>query len=370
MNVVFIDRDGTLIVEPPDEQIDTLGKLEFIPGIIRGLQLLVGRGYELVMVSNQDYLGSAGYPQEAFDIVQQKLLGLLAGEGIHFSQIYICPHGPQEGCACRKPQRGLVQEYLDNNPVDLAGSFVIGDRATDVAFARAIGCRAILLLTNDEIKSGPPELEAGDLATDNFLEACRYIVRSERSIRLERNTLETAITVEVALDGTGAYTIDTGVGFFDHMLAQLARHSGIDMTITAKGDLHIDEHHTVEDTGIALGDAIRRALGDKRGIGRYGFLLPMDEAQAQVGLDLGGRPYLVFDVAFTRERVGDFPTELTEEFFRAFSTALGANLHITATARNDHHRIESIFKGVARALRMAVERDPERSELPSTKGTL
>ncbi len=369
MNVVFIDRDGTLIVEPPDEQIDTLEKLEFIPGIIRGLQLLVSRGYELVMVSNQDYLGSSGYPQEAFDAVQEKLLGLLTGEGIYFSKIYICPHGPDEGCSCRKPQRGLVQEYLDNNPIDPTQSFVIGDRATDVEFARAIGCRAILLQTNQDAKV-TAEITPGDFVTDNFLEGCRYIVRSERSVHLERKTLETAITVDIALDGTGAYEINTGVGFFDHMLAQLARHSGIDMTITAAGDLHIDEHHTVEDTGIALGDALAQALGDKRGIGRYGFLLPMDKAQAQVGLDLGGRPYLVFDVEFTREKVGDFPTELTEEFFRAFSTALRANLHISATARNDHHKIESIFKGVARALRMAVERDPERSELPSTKGTL
>lgn len=362
--VVFIDRDGTLIVEPGDQQIDSLEKLEMIHGIVHGLAMLLRHGYELVMVSNQDGLGTGAYPLEAFELVQGKLLGLLEGEGIRFSEIYICPHTASDGCECRKPLTGLLNDYLASNRIDPERSYVIGDRQTDVLLARALGIRSVLL-------GEPSAEEPADLATRDFIEACRWILRSDRRARVERSTLETTITVEVALDGEGRGEIATGIGFFDHMLAQIARHSGFDIVVRAEGDLHVDEHHTVEDTGLALGEAIGRALGNKAGIGRYGFVLPMDDAEARVALDLGGRPFLRFDAEFRRERIGDLPTELFEEFFRAFSGALMANLHITATGRNEHHMIESIFKGVARALRQGAHRDPMGSlALPSTKGVL
>lgn len=362
--VVFIDRDGTLIVEPADQQIDSLEKLELIPGIVHGLAMLLRHGYELVMVSNQDGLGTDTYPLAAFDLVQAKLLGLLEGEGIGFSEIYICPHRANEGCECRKPLTGLLSDYLASNLIDPERSYVLGDRQTDVLLARALGIRSVLL---GEPSAGEP----ADLTTQDFIEACRWILRSDRRARVERSTLETTIIAEVMLDGEGRGDIATGIGFFDHMLAQIARHSGFDIVVRAEGDLHVDEHHTVEDTGLALGEAIGRALGNKAGIGRYGFVLPMDDAEARVSIDFGGRPFLRFDAEFRRERIGDLPTELFEEFFRAFSGALMANLHITATGRNEHHMIESIFKGVARALRQGAQRDPMGSlALPSTKGVL
>ncbi|MDB5035025.1 MAG: hisB [Chlorobi bacterium] len=361
--VLFIDRDGTLIVEPPDGLIDSLEKLELIPGVLHGLGMLARNGYELVMVSNQDGLGSPVYPASAFDIVQLKLLRFLEGEGIRFAEILICPHTVADCCACRKPLAGLVTDFLSANRIDFERSFVLGDRETDVRLGRAIGCRAVLLGESTESDA--------DFVTADFRDACGWIIRRDRYARVERRTNETAIVVEVHPDGTGVCDISTGIGFFDHMLAQIARHSGFDIAIRADGDLHVDEHHTVEDTGLALGEAILRALGTKRGIGRYGFVLPMDDAQARIAIDLGGRPFLLFDAEFRRERVGAFPTELTEEFFRAFSNALGANIHIAATGRNEHHIIESIFKGVGRALRDAAYRDPMVSgELPSTKGIL
>jgi imidazoleglycerol-phosphate dehydratase/histidinol-phosphatase len=363
MNVVFLDRDGTLIVEPPDEQIDSLEKLEFVPGIFQGLQLLTAAGYELVMVTNQDGLGTARYPKKAYDLVQEKILKSFEGEGIRFSKIFMCPHDAQDECACRKPKIGLLRGYLRTAKIDLAHSYVIGDRETDVQLARNIGCKAIRLCGNVQTDA--------DERTENFLDACRIIIRKERSVVLERNTNETKITIEVSLDGTGEYEISTGLGFFDHMLAQLSRHSGIDMKISVKGDLEIDEHHTVEDTGIALGEAIRQALGKKRGIKRYGFIAPLDESLAQVALDLGGRPFCSLKAAFRRERVGELPTELVEDFFRAFADGLRANLHITVTGRNDHHKIEAVFKSVARSLGQAVERKiGGNTKLPSTKGKL
>jgi imidazoleglycerol-phosphate dehydratase/histidinol-phosphatase len=361
--VVFLDRDGTLIVEPPDQQIDSLEKLELVPGVIHGLRMLADRGYELVMVTNQDSLGTPAYPWENFDPPQRKLLKLLEGEGIVFAEIFICPHHPNDTCGCRKPKIGLVEEYLKTNDIDLSRSFVIGDRETDVEFARNIGCKSIRL--------GGAIQSSADVIVPSFVDACKTIIRSDRSYRLERKTTETSIQVEVSLDGTGRYQIKTGVGFFDHMLAQLAKHSMIDMDIRVEGDLHVDEHHTVEDTGLALGEAIRQALGDKRGIERYGFLLPMDESLAQVAIDLGGRPYLVFKATFERERVGEFPTELVEDFFRALADGLRGNLHIKVEGRNDHHKIEAIFKGVAKALKQAVSYDPRSASLlPSTKGVL
>lgn len=363
MKTIFLDRDGTLIVEPPDEQIDTLDKLEMIPGVVQGLRLLLDFDYTLVMVSNQDHLGTPAYPNEQFKLVQDKLIKLLAGEGIQFGEVFICPHGATEGCNCRKPKTGLVDEYVRENKVDLARSWVLGDRETDVNFARALGCRSARL-TSDASTSA-------DYASPSFLEICRTIVRRERSASIQRNTAETAISVELSLDGSGNAKIATGIGFFDHMLAQIAKHSGIDMTIRVNGDLQVDEHHSVEDTGLAIGEAIRNALGNKRGIQRYGFLLPMDESLAQVALDLGGRPYCSFKAKFHRETVGEFPTELTEDFFRALADGMRANLHIIASGRNDHHVIEAIFKAVGRSLGQAVARAEKRAPaIPSTKGVL
>jgi imidazoleglycerol-phosphate dehydratase / histidinol-phosphatase len=363
MNVVFLDRDGTIIVEPPDEQIDSLEKLEFIPGAIQGLRLLQDCGYDLVLVSNQDGLGSASYPQERYDKVQDKIMRMLQGEGIQFAGVFICPHHPSENCACRKPKTGLVDDFIRTNSIDLKRSFVFGDRETDVELARNIGCKSVRLTSDGSTRA--------DIATTSFLEGCRAIVRTNRSAHGERTTTETKISIDVFLDGTGTYTVHTGIGFFDHMLALLSKHSGIDMNIDVQGDLQVDEHHSVEDTGLALGDAIRQALGDKRGIERYGFLLPMDETLAKVALDLGGRPYCAFRAKFSRERVGEYPTELVEDFFRAFADGLRANLHINVSGRNDHHKIEAIFKAVARSLRQAVAQDLRyMNNLPSTKGML
>lgn len=360
--VVFLDRDGTLILEPPDQQIDTLEKLEFVPGVVQGLALLRRHGFELVMVTNQDRLGSDHYSIESFDLVQRKMMGLFEGEGIVFADVLICPHTPEDGCGCRKPKTGLLADYLADGVIDRDRSFVVGDRETDVLLGKAIGARAVRLAEGVESEA--------DLISNDFMAICRWIARSSRRARVERNTHETKIAVEAVLDGEGTYQIETGIGFFDHMLAQIARHSMIDLRVLVDGDLHVDEHHTVEDTGIALGEALRQALGDKRGIGRYGFVLPMDDAQAQVAIDIGGRPYLIFQADFGRERVGELPTELVEEFFRAFADALRANIHIKAEGRNAHHMIESIFKGVARALRQAVARDLNADTLPSTKGVL
>jgi imidazoleglycerol-phosphate dehydratase/histidinol-phosphatase len=306
MKVVFLDRDGTVIVEPPDEQVDSLEKLELLPGIIQGLRLLRERGYELVMVSNQDGLGTGAYPQEKYDLVQRKLLRLLNGEGIQFKAVFICPHTANEHCACRKPKTGLLDDFIRTMKIDLQHSFVFGDRETDVQLAQNIGCRSIRLTTEKSATA--------DFTTTSFLEGCRFIVHSDRSARVERATAETKISADIYLDGTGNSEVQSGIGFFDHMLALLSKHSGIDMNIKVQGDLHVDEHHSVEDTGLALGEAIRQALGDKRGIQRYGFLLPMDESLAQVALDLGGRPFCTFQAKFDREKVGEFPTELVEDF--------------------------------------------------------
>jgi imidazoleglycerol-phosphate dehydratase/histidinol-phosphatase len=363
MKVIFLDRDGTIIVEPPDEQIDSLEKLEMIPGVVQGLRLLMDFGYVLVMVSNQDHLGSPAYPAEAFKLVQEKLIRLLAGEGIQISGVFICRHGAEDGCDCRKPKTGLVDDYIRENKVDLAKSWALGDRETDVEFARALGCRSARLTSDASTRA--------DYASASFLEICRSIIGRERSAAVRRKTAETAISVEVCLDGNGNAEIATGIGFFDHMLAQLAKHSGIDMAVRVEGDLQVDEHHSVEDAGLAIGEAIRNALGSKHGIERYGFLLPMDESLAEVALDLSGRPYCSFKVKFHRETVGEFPTELTEDFFRALADGLRANLHIAAEGRNDHHKIEAIFKAVGRSLGQAVARNEKNvNAVPSTKGVL
>lgn len=363
MKVIFFDRDGYIIVEPPDEQVDSLEKLEIIPGVFQGLRLLMDFGYTLVMVTNQDNLGSPAYPLETYKIVQDKLLRMLDSDGIRFSDVFVCPHSVQDNCNCRKPKTGLFDEFIRTNKIDFEHSWVVGDRETDVELARNIKCKSIRLTKEESTQA--------DFKTDSFLEVCRFIIRRERSAKIQRQTAETTISVDVWLNGSGQFDIVTSIGFFNHMLAQLAKHSGIDMIIHAQGDLHVDEHHTVEDTGLALGEAIRKALGDKRGIERYGFFLPMDESLAQVALDIGGRPYCSFNVTFEREKVGEFPTELVEDFFRAFTDGLRANLHINGTGRNDHHKIEAIFKAVGRSLRQAVSQDERRTDVvPSTKGTL
>ncbi len=363
MKVIYFDRDGTIIVEPSDEQVDSLEKLELIPGVIQGLRLLQNRGYFFVLVSNQDNLGTSVYPNEKYEMVQNKLMRLLNNEGIQFNAIFICPHNINENCRCRKPKTGLVDEFIRTNKVDLSRSFVFGDRETDVQFAHNIGCKSVRLTSDESTKA--------DFNTESFIEACRYIARLDRSATITRNTTETKILAEVCLDGTGSYEINSGIGFFDHMLALLSKHSSIDMKIKVQGDLQVDEHHSVEDTGLVLGEAISQALGNKRGIERYGFLLPMDESLAQVALDLGGRPFCSFNASFEREKVGEFPTELVEDFFHAFAYGLRANLHINVTGRNDHHKIEAIFKAVARSLRQAVAQNENNADvLPSTKGVL
>jgi imidazoleglycerol-phosphate dehydratase/histidinol-phosphatase len=362
-NVVFIDRDGTIVREPRDRQIDALEKMEFIPGIISGLQLLSESGFTLVMVSNQDGLGTKRYPRKAFDVVQTKILTLLEGEGIYFKKIFICPHMKEQHCQCRKPKLGLLKEYLKRHRIDHSRSFVLGDRETDVEFASNLGVKSVRLTKTKN--------SAAAYVTNDALDACRYIARSIRTATIERVTNETTITASVALDGMGKHSVVTGIGFFDHMLAQLSRHSRIDITLAARGDLHIDEHHTVEDVGIVLGTALRQALGKKHGIERFGFYAPLDESLARVSVDLSGRRSCSFVCRFSRDRVGELPTELVEDFFRAFADGLGATIHISCQGRNDHHKVEAIFKSVALTLRDAVRIDKRRRNLlPTTKGML
>jgi imidazoleglycerol-phosphate dehydratase/histidinol-phosphatase len=367
--VVFADRDGTIIREPRDKQIDSLEKLEFVPGIITGLRLLTQSGIRLVMVTNQDGLGSRRYPKRSFDIVQAKILTTLAGEGVHFDHICVCPHRPQEACACRKPQTALVSRWLKENPIRKESSFVLGDRVTDVEFAHNLGVRAVRLRPARAGRRTRAR-DAAFFETSSALEACEEIVRAARTVQVTRTTLETDISCRVALTGRGRASISTGIGFFDHMLAQIARHSGFDIDLKVRGDLHIDEHHTVEDVALTLGEAIRKALGNKAGIRRYGFVLPMDEARAEAALDLSGRPAFRFDVEFKRERVGEFATEMVEHFFRSFSESLGASLHLGCTGRNEHHKIEALFKSLGRALGQATELELNRLTVPSSKGVL
>lgn len=389
--VVFLDRDGTLIREPRDRQVDSLAKLELLPGVISGLKILLDRGYSLVMVSNQDGLGTPRYPREKFQEVQGKLLTLLKGEGIAFKGIFICPHLKGNHCECRKPETGLLRQFLERTRVDLRRSFVLGDRESDMQFAQNLGCRGILLrrggargglkrgkagkaleqaLSGKRLAGGVLTAAEG-LVAPTFVAACAYMARQARSASVTRKTAETEVSVSVTIDGKGEGKVSTGIGFFDHMLEQLSKHSLMDMVVRVRGDLHVDEHHTVEDTGIGIGEAVREALGEKRGIQRFGFLLPLDESLAHIALDLGGRSYLVYSCEFSREKVGDLPTELVHDFFKGFCDGLRANLHIKAEGRNDHHKIEAIFKGVARALRMAVSLDRGAAGvLPTTKGKL
>ena len=379
--VLFIDRDGTLIIEPQsDFQIDSLEKLEFIPNVLSALRKIAEEtDYELVMVTNQDGLGTEAFPEDTFWPAHAKMVTTLSGENIRFAEVHIDRHFPHQQAPTRKPGIGMLTQYLTDE-YDLANSYVIGDRMTDVQLAINLGAKAILFL--------PPNLSATTqmadidgqtdamsdtivLKTDNWLAIYEFLRLPARTATVERNTKETQIRVDLNLDGQGSSDMQTGVGFFDHMLDQLAKHSGADLSIHVRGDLHIDEHHTIEDTALALGEAYRRALGDKRGISRYGFLLPMDEALAQVAIDFSGRPWLVWNAEFRREKIGDMPTEMFFHFFKSFSDTAQCNLNIKVEGDNEHHKIEAIFKAFAKAIKMAVRRDiRELDNLPSTKGVL
>lgn len=369
---LFIDRDGTLIVEPPDDfQVDTLEELEFIPGVFRNLyHIRKNLDYELVIVSNQDGLGTAGYPEEAFNLVQQKMLKAFGNEEIVFNDILIDRSFPSDNAPTRKPKTGLLKKYMQGD-YDLANSFVIGDRQTDVELAKNLGAKAILFSPVVDNNQKTENNAASNVFTaGSWNEIYQIVSLPERTAIVERNTTETKIRIELNLDGTGKCDISTGLGFFDHMLSQLARHSGCDMTIRVEGDLHVDEHHTIEDTGLAIGEAFYKAVGNKRGMERYGFALPMDDCMAQALIDFGGRPWLVWDAAFTREKVGEMPTEMFMHFFKSFSDAARCNLNIKAEGDNEHHKIEAIFKALARALKMAIRRNAFDSSLPTTKGVL
>ena len=353
--LLFIDRDGTLIEEPADEQIDSFDKLKFTNGMFRNLGFIRAKlDFEFVMVSNQDGLGTDSFPEDTFWPVHNFILQTLEGEGITFAEILIARHFPEDNAPTRKPNTGLVTKYLNNPEYDIANSFVIGDRETDRQFAENIGCKALILG-----KDG--------MDWDKITE---LLFAGERRAEVTRTTKETDIHVAANLDGTGRCDISTGLGFFDHMLEQIAKHGMIDLTINTKGDLHVDEHHTIEDTALALGECLLKALGDKRGIERYGYCLPMDDCLCSVALDFGGRPWLVWDADFRRERIGEMPTEMFLHFFKSLSDAARMNLNIKAEGQNEHHKIEGIFKALARSLKMAVRRDIYHYELPSTKGTL
>lgn len=370
---LFIDRDGTLIVEPPDDlQVDSLEKLEFIPSVIRNLHMIRKiPGYELVMVTNQDGLGTPSFPEETFWPTHHKMLRIFENEGITFDDQLIDRSFHEDNAPTRKPRLGMLSKYLDGS-YDLANSFVIGDRLTDLEMARNLGAKGIII--------GPPGL-AEDIKDAGLQDTCVLIAQDwdeiyamvaakNRQASVNRKTRETEIQVNLELDGKGNASVSTGLGFFDHMLDQIARHSGCNLTIMVKGDLHVDEHHTIEDTALALGEALLKALGDKTGIGRYGFMLPMDDCLAQVAIDFSGRSWLAWEVAFGREKIGDVPTEMFYHFFKSFADAARCNLNIKAEGSNEHHKIEAVFKAFARAIKMAVQKDRYNDQLPSTKGIL
>ncbi|HON52026.1 MAG TPA: bifunctional histidinol-phosphatase/imidazoleglycerol-phosphate dehydratase HisB [Bacteroidales bacterium] len=368
--VLFIDRDGSIIVEPKhDFQVDSFEKLEFLPRAISSLQTIAEQStYILAMVTNQDGLGTDSFPEDTFWPVHNKMLTILANEGVTFSDIVIDRTFPHENKPTRKPGTALLQHYLTDT-YDLANSFVIGDRITDIELAKNLGAKAIFI--NHDNITIPKELQQYcALITQSWTEITTFLLFPPRYAEVIRKTNETDIQIKLLLDGAGKSNISTGLGFFDHMLEQLARHSNCDITIQVKGDLHIDEHHTIEDTALALGEAFLKALGNKQQIERYGFLLPMDESLAQVALDFSGRPWLVWDVTFTREKVGDLPTEMIYHFFKSFSDAARCNLNIQVTGDNEHHKIEAIFKALAKAIKMAVSRNSKNIGLPSTKGVL
>jgi len=369
--VLFIDRDGTLIIEPEDEQIDSLEKLEFYPKIFTELSKVAQTDqFELVMVTNQDGLGTESFPEANFWPAHNKMLQALENEGIIFGDILIDRSFPYENKPTRKPRTGLLEQYM-NGQYDLENSFVIGDRLSDVELAKNLGCKAIFLnenLTEDLTDQALNEYCA--LISSDWSKISSFLLKSNRIGRVNRKTKETDINITINLDGHGKAVIDTGLPFFDHMLEQIAKHGLMDLEITTKGDLHVDEHHTIEDTAIALGEAFMQALGNKRGIERYGFCLPMDDALAQVALDFGGRNWIVWQAEFQREKIGDMPTEMFYHFFKSFSDSAKCNLNIACKGQNEHHKIEGIFKAFAKAIKMAKKIDADNNELPSTKGVL
>lgn len=371
---LFIDRDGTLVVEPPvDFQIDSLEKLEFVPGVFRNLGFIASvLDYELVMVTNQDGLGTPSFPESDFLPPHRKMLQAFRGEGITFDDIVIDRTFEHEHKPTRKPGTALLGKYTSGD-YDLANSYVIGDRITDIMLARNLGARGILLCPDGTGENRIAEAGLTDacaLVAESWDRIADFLRGGSRTATVRRTTSETDIFVSLDLDGHGCCDIATGLGFFDHMLNQIGRHSGFDLTIKANGDLYVDEHHTVEDTALALGEALRKALGDKRGIERYGFVLPMDDAACTVALDFGGRPWLVWEADFRRERIGDVPTEMFMHFFKSLSDAAAMNLYVHADGINEHHKIEGIFKALARSMRAASRRDVLRFDLPSTKGAL
>ena len=377
--VLFIDRDGTLINEaPPTYQLDSFDKLSFYPHAFEYMTKIAGElNYELVMVTNQDGLGTEAYPENSFWPLHNFVMKSFENEKVFFKKVFIDKTYPYENASTRKPGTGMLTEYLNNPAYDMANSFVIGDRITDMQLAKNLGCKGIWLNVDENLGAA----EIGDmiealktdtiaLSTPDWKNIYTYLKLPQRISIHERNTNETKISIRLNLDGTGKGEIKTGLNFFNHMLDQVVRHSGIDMQLTCLGDLQIDEHHTMEDTAIALGEAFAKALGDKRGIERYGFLLPMDDCLAQVALDFGGRSWLVWKVKFKRNRIGDVPTEMFEHFFKSFTDAAKCNLNIQAKGDNEHHKIESVFKAFAKAIKMAVKKDINNNSLPSTKGVL
>ncbi|WP_353131982.1 bifunctional histidinol-phosphatase/imidazoleglycerol-phosphate dehydratase HisB [Pseudopedobacter sp.] len=375
--ILFIDRDGTLILEPADEQIDSFAKLIFYPGAISNLVKIAKElDYELVMVSNQDGLGTDSHPEENFWPVHNFIIETFKNEGVDFSEVIIDKTFAKDNAPTRKPGTALLTHFFDNEKYDLANSYVIGDRLNDVVLAKNLGAKAIWLNSNPELGASEAQNKIENaheilaLETTDWQKIYEFLKVGKRAVKHVRKTKETDITIEVNLDGKGDANISTGLHFFDHMLDQIARHGGIDLTVITKGDLHIDEHHTIEDTGIALGEAFLEALGNKKGIERYGFCLPMDDCLAQVAIDFGGRNWIVWDAEFKREKVGDMPTEMFFHFFKSFSDASKSNLNIKAEGDNEHHKIEAIFKAFAKAIKMAIKRDVNNMRLPSTKGLL
>lgn len=354
LKVLFIDRDGTLIEEPGDKQVDALHKVRLVPGVIIALRSLQDLGYRFVMVSNQDGMGTSSFPQADFDLCQEYLLTLLSSQGIQFDEVFICSHWDYDNCDCRKPRTGLLTRFLATHDLDTASCAVIGDRQTDMELADALGIRGIKICREDS-----------PLSWDD---AVIKLTPGARTGGEKRSTRETSTHVSVNLDSTAPLSIDTGIGFYDHMLEQIAKHGGFSLEVQCRGDLIVDEHHTIEDTALTIGNALRKALGDKRGIARYGFQLPMDESEARVSLDLSGRPFFVFNGTFPRDRVGQMPTELVPHFFQSLTESLGATLHVSVKGSNTHHMVEACFKAVGRALRQAIHIDGD--ELPSTKGVL
>jgi len=360
--VLFIDRDGTIIVDPPDEQVDSLEKMEFLPGVIVNLHKIVDElDFELVMVTNQDGLGTDSFPEERFWPAHNKMLKTLENEGIHFKDILIDRSFPEEGAATRKPGTSMLNKYISED-YDLKNSYVIGDRLTDIELAKNLGTRAIFIHDKQNADA--------DLCTKDWNEIYQFLRSLNRVEEIKRKTKETDIELQLNLDGRGKGSIDTGVGFFNHMLELFTKHSQCDIRLVVKGDLHVDEHHAIEDTAIVLGEAFYKALGNKKGIERYGFLLPMDESVAEVAVDFSGRSELIWKAEFQREKIGDFPAEMIYHFFKSFSDSAKCNLYIKVEGKNEHHKCEAIFKAVARAIRMAIAKNLQNPQIPSTKGVL